>query len=192
MLVSKLRVLRGCKKTMPANRRSRLTLAFCCLPVLLLTTLWVSPSAAQATEGAGRSPSQSAAEKAAPTAQPAPAHRAHSTHRRVTLDDRVKSFAKALDLSDTQQLAVKRILEQREAETLRLRLDGSISGEQRIDRWRALQDETVVRIRAVLNDEQKKKYDPLAVRERTPPQDQKTVEEWLKETTPKAAPAQHD
>jgi CBS-domain-containing membrane protein len=192
MLVSKLLVLRGCKKTMPANWRSRVTFAFCCLPVLLLTILWVPLSAAQATEGAGRSPSQSATENAAPTAQPAPAHRAHSTYRRVTLDDRVKSLAKALDLSDTQQVAVKRILEQRQAETLRLRLDGSISGEQRIDRWRALQDDTVLRIRAVLNDDQKKKYDPLAIRERTPPQDQKTVEEWLKETTPKTAPAQHE
>jgi len=107
------------------------------------------------------------------------------------VDDRVKGLAKALDLSDTQQVAVKRILEQRQAETLRLRLDGSLSGEQRIDRWRALQDDTIRRIRAVLNDEQKKQYDPLAIRERTPPQDQKTVEEWLKQTTPKAAPAQH-
>jgi len=43
-------------------------------------------------------------------------------------------------------------------------------------------------IRAVLNDEQKKKYDPLAVRDRTPAPDQKSVEDWLKETTPKPAP----
>lgn len=188
MLLSKLPILRGCNKTLPAKRRSRLTLAFCCLLVLLLTSLWAPRLAAQATEGAGASPPPSPSENA-PTAQPT--HRVHATHRRITVDDRVKGLAKALDLSDTQQVAVKRILEQRQAETLRLRLDGSLSGEQRIDRWRALQDDTIRRIRAVLNDEQKKQYDPLAIRERTPPQDQKTVEEWLKQTTPKAAPAQH-
>jgi hypothetical protein len=94
-------------------------------------------------------------------------------------------------LSDTQQVAVKRILEQRQAETLRLRQDGSISGEERIGRLRAIQDQTILRIRALLNDDQKKKYDPLAVREIPQPQGQKTVEEWLKETTPKRAPVQH-
>jgi len=94
-------------------------------------------------------------------------------------------------LSDAQQAVVKRILEQRQAEILRLRQDGSIPGEERIARLRALQDQTVLRIRAVLNEDQKKKYDPLAVREITPPQGQKTVEDWLKETTPKTAPAPH-
>jgi hypothetical protein len=103
----------------------------------------------------------------------------------------VKALAKALDLSDPQQVAVKKILEQRQLETLRLRQDGSISGEERIGRLRTLQDQTILRIRAVLNDDQKKKYDPLAVREREPAPDQKSVEEWLKETTPKTAPDQH-
>lgn len=190
MLLSKLLILRGCNKTMPANRRGRLTFALCCLPVLLLITLWAPRLAAQATESASGSPAQSASENA-PATQPTPKHRVHAIHRRVTVDDRVKGLATALELSDSQQVAVKRILEQRQVEILRLRQDGSLSGEQRIDRWHALQDDTVRRIRAVLNDEQKQKYDPLAVRERTPPQDQKTVEEWLKQTTPKAAPAQH-
>jgi hypothetical protein len=49
---------------------------------------------------------------------------------------------------------------------------------------RALQDQTVQRIRLVLNDEQKKKYDPLAVRQAGPAPGQKSVEDWLKVTTP--------
>jgi len=84
----------------------------------------------------------------------------------------------------SQQAAVKKILEQRQQETLRIRQDASISGGTRIERFRALQDQTVLRIRAVLNDEQKKKYDPLAVRRVTPPPDQKSVEDWLKVTNP--------
>jgi hypothetical protein len=100
------------------------------------------------------------------------------------LDDHVKVLATALNLSETQQVAVKKILEQRQQETLRLRTDSSLSGSERIDRFRALQDRTVERIRAILNDEQKKKYNPLAVRNVKPSPDQKSVEDWLKATSP--------
>jgi hypothetical protein len=185
----KILVSPGCKKEVPTKCLNFLAFGLRCVPALLLmTTLWASPLMAQTTEGTAASPPQSMPQNAAPSPQATPAHPAHSAHRRPTLDDRVKAFAKALDLSESQQAAVKRILEQRQAEILRLRQDGSISGEQRMDRLRALQDQTVLHIRAVLNDEQKKKYDPLAVRDRTPAPDQKSVEDWLKETTPKPAP----
>ena len=105
-------------------------------------------------------------------------------HRTPTIDDRVKVFAKRLDLNEAQQAAVKKILEQRQEETLRIRQDSSISGSARIERFRTLQDNTVVRIRAVLNEEQKRKYDPLAVRKVQPAPDQRSVEDWLKVTTP--------
>jgi protein CpxP len=118
----------------------------------------------------------------APPSPPAPSHHARV---RTTLDDRVKVFAKQLDLSDQQQTAVKRILEQRQRDTLRIRQDASLSGEERIARFRALQDQTAERIRAVLTEEQKKKYDPLAVRRIQPSPDQRSVEDWLKATTPK-------
>jgi hypothetical protein len=110
-------------------------------------------------------------------------HTQHS-HRQSNIDDRVKVFAKNLDLNEAQQSAVKKILEQRQKETLQLRLDPSISGDARIDRFRAIQDNTVKRIRAVLNEEQRKNYDPLAARRIQQP-DQRSVEDWLKATTPK-------
>jgi hypothetical protein len=53
---------------------------------------------------------------------------------------------------------------------------------QRIDRVRALQQITVEQIRAVLNDDQKTKYDPLAVRRLDPAPGQRTVEDWLRQT----------
>jgi periplasmic protein CpxP/Spy len=117
-----------------------------------------------------------------PPGRPAPTHHARV---RTTLDDRVKVFAKQLDLNDQQQAAVKRILEQRQRDTLRIRQDSLLSGEERIARFRALQDQTVERIRAVLTEEQKKKYDPLAVRRIEPSPDQRSVDDWLKATTPK-------
>jgi Spy/CpxP family protein refolding chaperone len=111
---------------------------------------------------------------------PAVAQRGHIP----TIDDRVRVLARSLDLNEAQRAAVKKILEQRQQETLRIRQDSSISGGARIDRFRALQDNTVERIRAVLNEEQKKKYDPLAVRRTQPAPQQRSVEDWLKVTTP--------
>jgi hypothetical protein len=99
----------------------------------------------------------------------------------VTVDDQVKGLAKSLDLNQDQQEAVKKILERRQQESLLIMRNGS--GPDAIDRFRALQAGTVEQIRAVLNDEQKKKYNPLAPR---PPQasDQPSVQDWIKATTP--------
>ncbi|HYL13136.1 MAG TPA: hypothetical protein VEV41_08875 [Terriglobales bacterium] len=77
---------------------------------------------------------------------------------------------------------MKKILEQLQQATLGI-WRGS-SGSDRISRFRALQVRTVAQIRAVLNDEQKEKYNPLWQR---PPQQtspQPSVEDWIKATTP--------
>jgi biopolymer transport protein ExbD len=142
------------------------------MSTFLLNAVLASPLAAQSNDVA----------PATPAAKPAQA--THPTQRRVSLDDRVKTLATSLGLNEAQQAAVKKILEQRQQETLRLRRDASIPGSVRIERLRALQDQTVQRIRLVLNDEQKKKYDPLAVRQTGPAPGQKSVEDWLKVTTP--------
>jgi len=114
-----------------------------------------------------------------------PARQTHRAHRPSRIDDRVKLFAKNLDLNEAQQAAVKRILEQRQQQTLKIRLDPSITGSARIERFQSLQVSTVQQIHAVLNEEQRKKYDPLAPRRLQPAPDQRSVEDWLKVTTPK-------
>ena len=176
-------------KVTPVSWRDRSNNAPYCLIVLLFSLLWASSLAAQANEPAPATPAQPAQATPALPIPATPAHPAHPPRRRPTLDDRVKALATALELSEPQQVAVKKILEQRQLETLRIRQDPYISGSERIDRFRALQDQTVERIRAVLNDDQKKKYNPLAVREIKPAPDQKSVEDWLKETTPKSPPS---
>ena len=112
-----------------------------------------------------------------------PMHQTHAMHR-ARLEDRVKVLAESLHLDDAQQLAVAKILEERQQETLRIRRDTSISGSDRLTQFRALQDHTVLRIRAVLNEEQKKKYDPFAVRRVEPAPQQRSVEDWIKATSP--------
>lgn len=109
-----------------------------------------------------------------------------ASHRstRRSIDDRVKGLAKSLGLSETQEAQVKSILEQRRQQMLQIRHNTSISGSARIDQFRALQDETIERIRAVLNDQQKKKYDPLAARKLQQQQPAPSVEDWLEAARP--------
>ena len=102
------------------------------------------------------------------------------TRHTITIDDQVKRFAELLDLSEAQQSKVKKALEFQQVQIRRIRLDGSVSGAEKINRLRGLQDNTVASIRAVLNDEQKKKYDPLAVRQAQKGSSQTSVEDWMK------------
>lgn len=154
------------------NKASAAKLRHCCgaavLSLALLSPILVSGEPVVA-EAAG-------ADSAAP--------QAHHTYRPPIIDERVKQFGKKFDLNEAQQAAVKKILEQRQQETLRIRLDPSLTGGARIERFRALQDTTVARIRAVLNQEQRKKYNPLAPRAIPQAPEQRSVEDWLKLTTP--------
>ena len=120
-------------------------------------------------------------EKVAETA--GPARPSVHGHTRPSLDDRIKALAKSLNLNEAQQAAVKKIIEQRQQETLRLRLDPSIAGSDRIDRLRAIQDQTADRIRLVLNEEQRQKYNPVTPRKLPPAPDQRSVEDWIQTTT---------
>ena len=113
----------------------------------------------------------------------APQHQPRRQGSRPTLDERVSKFARSLDLNEAQQDAVKKILEQQQQEILQIRRDPSAVGRVGIDRFRSLQERTVERIRAVLNEEQKKKYDPLAPRRIPQTPEQPSVEDWLKVTT---------
>ena len=101
----------------------------------------------------------------------------------AVIDERVKQLAKGLDLSDPQQAAVKKILEGRHEQVLRIQNNSSISGEERIRQLRALQVDTVARIRATLNEEQKKKYDPLATR-KIQQEREVSPNDWLNGTAP--------
>ena len=131
---------------------------------------------------------------ASSSARATAAARQHSLYRQHTIDDRVAQLAKSLDLNEKQQAGLKAVLEHQQLEARQIQHDPSISGEERIGRFRALQDDTVLRIRALLNDEQKKKYNPLnrGKQEEATPSD-KYVDQWMKNhqhTDPNTQPAQ--
>jgi hypothetical protein len=134
---------------------------------LLLTIFWSSVPAWTQSSSA---PAQSGSEDS-------------RASKRGSVDQRVARLTQALQLSEPQQSAVKKILEQRREQFWQIRRDPSLSGSERIDRVRALQESTVKEIRSVLTEEQKQKYNPLAVRGLEPAKDQRTVEDWLKAAT---------
>jgi hypothetical protein len=111
----------------------------------------------------------------------APQRHTQSVYRRRSVDERVKSFAETLNLDPAQQAGVKAVLERQQPEARQIQSDQSLSRAERIGRFRALQQDTVSRIRSLLNEEQKKKYDPLN-HGTTATISQPSVEEWLKAT----------
>lgn len=77
-----------------------------------------------------------------------------------TAEERLEEFSKKLDLNDGQKAQVKTILESAQAEMKELRAAEG-TRQEKGSRMRELGKETNGKIRAVLNDEQKEKFDEL-------------------------------
>jgi periplasmic protein CpxP/Spy len=79
----------------------------------------------------------------------------------MNVDDRVKMLADRLNLNDDQQAKVKSILTDSQKQGQSIRDDNSLSQEDRRDKMRSLRESTNSKIREVLNDDQKKKFDEM-------------------------------
>jgi len=134
----------------------------------------LQPTTAQPATAQPTTPSAAASRPSNPSRRP------RGLYRRQTIDDRVKTFAKALDLNDKQQAGVKAVLERQQTEARQIQFDPVLSGQERIGKFRALQEDTVLRIRALLNDEQKKKYDPLNHGKQEAGSSDQYVDQWMK------------
>jgi hypothetical protein len=111
-------------------------------------------------------------------------HRVAPHYRRQSLDERVEHLARYLDLNEGQRSALKKILIENQQEILKMRRVPSQGDELQMDRFRAIEDKTAERIRAMLTEEQRKKYDPLGVRSSNSAAQNVSVEDWLKQTRP--------
>jgi hypothetical protein len=103
-----------------------------------------------------------------------------SIHRTANPDKSVEVLTQYLQLDAAQKTALHKILEQRQKELLQMRFAPSPPGSAQIDRFRAIQDRTVERIRGILNREQRQKYDLTAIRGSGPSTPKPNVEDWLK------------
>lgn len=109
-----------------------------------------------------------------------PARRTVVSAKVSTLDQRVETLAKYLALDEGQKAALRAILIQRQQDIYQMRRTPSSNGELLIDRARAIEVRTVEKIRAMLTEEQRKNYAPLAGRDSSTAWQNVSVEEWLK------------
>jgi Spy/CpxP family protein refolding chaperone len=78
-----------------------------------------------------------------------------------SVDDQVKNLTEKLTLTDDQQAKVKAILEDRSSQMQKLMQDDSLSREDKMAKGRSLRDTANGKIRDVLTDDQKKKFDDM-------------------------------
>ena len=106
---------------------------------------------------AQEAPSQGAQTETAP--QNGSGHWHH--HKRPSVDKQVKHLTKALKLSDEQQAKVRSSLEDQHKQMEQIRSDSSLSRNDRISKMKGIRDSTNAQIKAVLNDDQQKKFDEM-------------------------------
>ena len=115
----------------------------------------------------------------------APQTRAQRYRNGTGLDDRVNTLTKALDLDATQQSGLRKVLEGQREQVARVWNDESAPAAYRVSATRAISNKTADQIRALLNDEQKKKYNPPKPHSTAAGSTGPSVEDWMNKTKPK-------
>jgi hypothetical protein len=119
----------------------------------------------------------------------APARRAMHHASSTTLNDRIRILTKALDLDAMQQSQLRSVLESQRAQLAKLWSDDTVPAEYRVGATRKISDQTADRIRALLTEEQRKKYNPHVEPHTTAPgAGEKTVEDWMNAAKAKSSP----
>ena len=78
-----------------------------------------------------------------------------------SVEDQLKNLTDRLSLTDDQQTKIKPILEDQRTQMQALMKDDSLSQEDKRSKGRAIRESTSGKIRGVLTDDQKKKYDAM-------------------------------
>jgi hypothetical protein len=102
------------------------------------------------------------------------------THRTVEqgIDQSVRRLTLGLGLDLAQQAKLREILRDQHRQAMKLRTDNSEPGTDRAAATFAILEQTKARIRAMLNEEQRKKYSADVPREQTAPA-QADLQHWL-------------
>jgi len=114
-----------------------------------------------------------------------PRHQRQRRYKTPSIEERVKSLAKSVDLDEKQQSELKGVLWSRHEQVIKMLRAESRSPVDRINQLRAINDNTVERITALLNEEQKKKYNPAGHLETPGTSPKASLEDWLKTTKQK-------
>ena len=97
-----------------------------------------------------------------PPQGPAPGMGEHmGRHPMPSVDDQLKHLTRKLSLSDDQQAKLKPILEDQRKQMEQIHNDSSLSRQDRFSKMRDLHSSTDSQIKAVLNEDQQKKFDQM-------------------------------
>ena len=100
----------------------------------------------------------------AQSGSPEKSHRGR--RQQINPDQQLERLSKALNLTDDQKQQIRPILQDRQEKMQGIRSDTSLSREERMSKMRSTFEETNSKIRAVLDDEQKQKFDQRQQRRR--------------------------
>lgn len=121
----------------------------------------------------------------APTPQ-VPAVQSRYRAVRGGLDDRIKALSHALDLDEVQQSKLRKVLESQREQVMKVWSDSSLPAAYRINATQAISDGTADQIRALLSEEQRKKYNPpRRSHEAATGASERSVEDWMEAAKPK-------
>jgi hypothetical protein len=123
--------------------------------------------------------------------RPLPRHAAAGS----SLERRIQTLAKFLDLDVAQQSELRKVLENQREQVGKIWNDLSVPAAYRVGATRAISDKAADQIRALLNEEQRKEYNPpRRPREAAADSNKRSVEDWMNATRPKPATpaADHD
>jgi hypothetical protein len=111
---------------------------------------------------------------------PAATHRLPRQPGGRSLEERVAVLSKALDLDARQRSELRKVLEDQREQVSRVWRDTSVPAAYRVSTTRAITDRTADRIRALLNEEQRKRYNPpKPPHGATPGSARPDVEAWM-------------
>lgn len=130
--------------------------------------------------------SAQAATELSGSAGEAPVRQVPRHDSRSSLDERIRILSKRLDLDATQQSELRALLEGQRDRVMRVWSDTSLPAAYRISATQAISDKTADRIRALLNEEQRKKFNPpRPARDAAAGSAQPSVEDWMNATEQK-------
>ena len=96
------------------------------------------------------------------TQQPADTQAMHGpAHHGMDPDQQLAHMTKALNLTSDQQTQIKPILENQHEQMMQVHQDQSLSRQDKMAKMKSLSDDSHGKIEAVLNDQQKQKFEAM-------------------------------
>jgi len=106
-------------------------------------------------------------------------HASRHPVRQAGIDDRINTLSQALNLDAAQQAGVKKLLEDQREQVMKVWSDAAVPAAFRISATQAISVRTSDQIRALLNEEQKSKYNQPRQPHAPTASSQRSVEAWM-------------